>query len=133
MPSDTQSGIEKWFAARGFKINPLTKICHSSEALLAFHREIESQRGTLDYGGREIQAAEGLQALSLPDPMSRRTQGCSGARDNGHRRVGCDLALRHRGLVERLTGQGARIRCSAQPSAAPSPARRSSSPAHWKG
>ena len=49
MPSDTQSGMEKWFAARGFKINPLTEICRSSEALLAFHREIELQRGTLDY------------------------------------------------------------------------------------
>jgi DNA ligase (NAD+) len=49
MPSDTQSGMEKWFAARGFKINPLTKVCRSAEALLAFHRDIELERGTLDY------------------------------------------------------------------------------------
>ena len=38
MPSDTQSGMEKWFAGYGFKINPLTKICRSTKALLAFHR-----------------------------------------------------------------------------------------------
>ena len=48
-PADTQSGIIKWFAACGFKTNPLTKICRSVEALLAFHREIEAERSTLDY------------------------------------------------------------------------------------
>jgi len=49
MPSNTQSGMEKWFAARGFTVNPLTKSCRSTEALLAFHREIELERGALDY------------------------------------------------------------------------------------
>src|SRR6266540_1794631 len=49
MPSDTQSAMTKWFAGCGFKINPLMKVCRSVEALLAFHREIESQRATLDY------------------------------------------------------------------------------------
>ena len=49
MPADTQSGMEKWFAACGFRINPLTKVCRSSESLLAFHHAIELQRGTLDY------------------------------------------------------------------------------------
>jgi DNA ligase (NAD+) len=49
MPADTQSGMIKWFASCGFKTNPLTKICRSVEALLAFHREIELQRGSLDY------------------------------------------------------------------------------------
>ena len=48
-PADTQSGMIKWFAACGFKTNPLTKICRSVEALLAFHREIEAERATLDY------------------------------------------------------------------------------------
>ena len=48
-PADTQSGMIKWFAACGFKTNPLTKICRSVEALLAFHREIEAERSTLDY------------------------------------------------------------------------------------
>src|SRR5499427_2710391 len=49
LPASTQSGMVKWFAARGFKTNPLMKVCDSIEALLAFHREIESQRATLDY------------------------------------------------------------------------------------
>ena len=49
MPADTQSGMIKWFASCGFKTNPLTKMCHSVEALLKFHREIEEQRATLDY------------------------------------------------------------------------------------
>jgi DNA ligase (NAD+) len=49
MPADTQSGMIKWFASCGFKTNPLTKMCRSVEELLAFHREIELQRATLDY------------------------------------------------------------------------------------
>ena len=49
MPADTQSGMIKWFAACGFKTNPLTKMCRSIDELLAFHREIELQRGSLDY------------------------------------------------------------------------------------
>jgi DNA ligase (NAD+) len=49
MPEDTQSGMVKWFASCGFKTNPLTKIRRSVEELLAFHREIEAQRATLDY------------------------------------------------------------------------------------
>jgi DNA ligase (NAD+) len=49
MPADTQSGMIKWFASCGFKTNPLTKMCRSVEALLEFHREIETKRATLDY------------------------------------------------------------------------------------
>ena len=49
MPADTQSGMIKWFASCGFKTNPLTKICHSVEELLAFHRDIETRRAKLDY------------------------------------------------------------------------------------
>ncbi len=49
MPADTQSGMIKWFAACGFKTNPLTRMCRSVEELLSFHREIELQRATLDY------------------------------------------------------------------------------------
>ncbi|MGB6536572.1 MAG: NAD-dependent DNA ligase LigA, partial [Xanthobacteraceae bacterium] len=48
-PADTQSGMIKWFASCGFKTNPLTRLCNSVEELLAFHREIELQRGSLDY------------------------------------------------------------------------------------
>src|ERR1700744_1597502 len=49
MPEDTQSGMIKWFETCGFKTNPLTRLCHSVEQLIAFHREIEEQRAELDY------------------------------------------------------------------------------------
>jgi len=49
MPDDTQSGMIKWFETCGFKTNPLTKICRSTEDLLAFHRKIEEGRAELDY------------------------------------------------------------------------------------
>jgi DNA ligase (NAD+) len=49
MPARTQSGMVEWFAARGFKTNPLMQICDSVDAMLAFHHEIEAQRATLDY------------------------------------------------------------------------------------
>jgi DNA ligase (NAD+) len=49
MPADTQSGMIKWFERCGFKTNPLTELCRSVEELLAFHREIETQRSHLDY------------------------------------------------------------------------------------
>src|SRR6202166_4162208 len=49
VPAKTQSGMIEWFKARGFTTNPLTKICHSVEELLAFHRKIGEQRAKLDY------------------------------------------------------------------------------------
>ncbi len=49
MPADTQSGMIKWFERCGFTTNPLTKICHSVDELLAFHRQIETGRSGLDY------------------------------------------------------------------------------------
>src|SRR3984885_1491691 len=49
MPADTQSGMIKWFERCGFKTNPLTRLCHSVEELLSFHREIETRRSHLDY------------------------------------------------------------------------------------
>src|ERR1700710_2122742 len=49
MPADTQSGMIAWFERCGFKTNPLTKVCHSVEQLIAFHRKIEEQRSHLDY------------------------------------------------------------------------------------
>jgi DNA ligase (NAD+) len=49
MPDDTQSGMIKWFERCGFKTNPLTRLCRSVDELLAFHREIETQRSHLDY------------------------------------------------------------------------------------
>jgi DNA ligase (NAD+) len=49
LPADTQTGMIKWFETCGFKTNPLTKLCRSTEELVAFHREIETQRSHLDY------------------------------------------------------------------------------------
>src|SRR5262245_10140151 len=49
MPADTQSGMLTWFAAAGFKTNPLWKLCKSQDDLLAFHHEIGLQRAKLDY------------------------------------------------------------------------------------
>src|ERR1700675_412744 len=40
MPEETQSGMIGWFERCGFKTNPLTKLCHPVEPLIAFHREI---------------------------------------------------------------------------------------------
>src|SRR5438874_1169310 len=49
MPEKTQTGMIHWFERCGFKTNPLTKLCHSVEQLIAFHRKIEEQRAELDY------------------------------------------------------------------------------------
>ncbi|HZL41376.1 MAG TPA: NAD-dependent DNA ligase LigA [Pseudolabrys sp.] len=49
MPAGTQSGMIKWFETCGFKTNPLTKLCRSTEDLIAFHRQIEQKRAKLDY------------------------------------------------------------------------------------
>ncbi|HYC16418.1 MAG TPA: NAD-dependent DNA ligase LigA [Pseudolabrys sp.] len=49
MPADTQFGMIKWYESSGFKTNPLTKLCRSTEELIAFHRKIEEGRAKLDY------------------------------------------------------------------------------------
>jgi len=49
MPEGTQSGMIHFFERCGFKTNPLTKLCHSVEQLIVFHRRIEEQRAELDY------------------------------------------------------------------------------------
>ena len=49
MPADRQSGMIKWFESCGFKTNPLTKLCRSTDELIAFHRKIEEGRAELDY------------------------------------------------------------------------------------
>src|SRR5712672_4092103 len=49
LPTDAQSGMIKWFERCGFKTNPLTRLCHSTDQLIAFHRKIEAQRAELDY------------------------------------------------------------------------------------
>ncbi len=49
MPEATQSGMIHWFERCGFKTNPLTRLCHSVDELLAFHHRIEERRAELDY------------------------------------------------------------------------------------
>jgi DNA ligase (NAD+) len=48
-PAETQSGMLDWLGRVGFDVNPLTRMCHSVEELIAFHREIEAKRASLDY------------------------------------------------------------------------------------
>ena len=49
MPADTQSGMINWFKTCGFTTNPLTKLCRTTDELIAFHRKIEEGRARLDY------------------------------------------------------------------------------------
>ena len=49
MRADTQTGMIKWFEACGFKTNPLTRLCRSTDELIAFHRKLEEGRAKLDY------------------------------------------------------------------------------------
>ncbi|HEU0083972.1 MAG TPA: NAD-dependent DNA ligase LigA [Bradyrhizobium sp.] len=49
MPSDSQTGMIKWFERCGFDTNPLTRLCRSVDELIAFHRDIEQHRASLDY------------------------------------------------------------------------------------
>ena len=49
MPADTQTGMIKWFEACGFRTNPLTRLCRSTDELIDFHRKIEEGRARLDY------------------------------------------------------------------------------------
>ncbi|MBI5322309.1 NAD-dependent DNA ligase LigA [Bradyrhizobium sp.] len=49
MPEETQTGMIGWFERCGFRTNPLTRLCHSVEQLIAFHRRIEESRAGLDY------------------------------------------------------------------------------------
>ena len=49
LPADTQYGMVEKLKAFGFVTNTLTRLCHSTDELLAHYREIESQRATLGY------------------------------------------------------------------------------------
>ena len=49
MPAATQSAMLKWIDRIGFPTNPLWRICKSVEDLVAFHRDIETERASLDY------------------------------------------------------------------------------------
>jgi DNA ligase (NAD+) len=49
MPESTQFAMLHWFEARGFPVNPLTRLTHSVEEMLAVYRDIELRRATLGY------------------------------------------------------------------------------------
>jgi DNA ligase (NAD+) len=49
MPADRQSAMIKWLGSIGFHVNPIWKLCHSTEELLAFHHDIETRRARLEY------------------------------------------------------------------------------------
>jgi len=49
LPAQTQSEMLRWFATQGFKTNPFAKLCHTVDELLAFHRQMELNRASLDY------------------------------------------------------------------------------------
>jgi DNA ligase (NAD+) len=49
MPADRQSAMIKWLGSIGFHVNPKWQLCHSTEELLKFHHELETQRARLDY------------------------------------------------------------------------------------
>jgi DNA ligase (NAD+) len=49
MPEKSQSAMIEWLAKCGFKTNPLTKVCRSIEAMLAFHHDLETRRASLGY------------------------------------------------------------------------------------
>jgi DNA ligase (NAD+) len=49
MPEDSQSAMIKWMGSIGFHVNPIWKMCRSTEDLLAFHHDIETRRARLEY------------------------------------------------------------------------------------
>ena len=48
MPEKTQTGMIHWFERCGFKTNPLTRLCHSVDEMIAF----QIPRRTRDYGAQ---------------------------------------------------------------------------------
>src|ERR1700754_2295586 len=49
LPEETQTCMIHWFERCGFKTNPLTKLCHSVDQLIAFYRRIGERRAALGY------------------------------------------------------------------------------------
>ncbi|HEY1962455.1 MAG TPA: NAD-dependent DNA ligase LigA [Rhizomicrobium sp.] len=49
LPADTQSGMLDAFKAWGFKVNPLTRRCPTTEEVLKFYRDVEGLRASLGY------------------------------------------------------------------------------------
>ncbi len=49
MPAETQWDMLRTFKTWGFRVNPLTRLCHTPAELLAFYRDIETRRAKLGY------------------------------------------------------------------------------------
>ena len=49
LPAASQWDMLRWLNERGFPTNPLSRLCHSPDELLAFHHDIELERARLDY------------------------------------------------------------------------------------
>ena len=49
LPAQTQSGVYKSFEQWGLPLNPLMRVCETTEEVLAFHREMAAQRASLGY------------------------------------------------------------------------------------
>ena len=48
-PADTQHGMLEWMNRSGFVVNPLIKLCKSSDDLLEYHHKMVEERTLLDY------------------------------------------------------------------------------------
>jgi DNA ligase (NAD+) len=48
-PADTQHGMLAWMDKAGFVVNPLIKLCKSTDEVLAFYRRIGEDRASLGY------------------------------------------------------------------------------------
>ena len=49
LPADTQWGMLQAFKAWGFKVNPLTRRCETTDDVLKFYRRMEEKRASLGY------------------------------------------------------------------------------------
>jgi len=49
LPADTQWGMLQAFKAWGFKVNPLTRRCETTDDVLKFYRQMEEKRASLGY------------------------------------------------------------------------------------
>jgi DNA ligase (NAD+) len=49
LPEKTQFEMVRWLSRCGFQVNPLTRLCHSLDDMLATYHEIEEKRATLGY------------------------------------------------------------------------------------
>ena len=111
LPGKTQWDVVMGFKKLGFPVNPLMKLCRSSEELLAHYRSIEERRADLGYdidgvvykvNRLDWQAAAGF-CLALP-ALGHRPQVCGGEGHDGsgrHRYSGGP----HRGLDARGAAQ----------------------------